>query len=210
MVSALQRQVRLLKAFSLEAFGNKNNDYIPEVASKLRVLVSDAGSNHPLLLDLMDEFGINIPFDEDLMHVPAEADHVMDIDNQGARQLAWMKGSSEISRFDLPLPVVNTDLRNYLDSFSHLIGRVPFVEPVTKIELIRAVAEQSGGAHEDPGFAEHLAHALDPQIQRDGQPPFIEVLRRVSTRVVWVAEEFLRRLQQERPDLFSAPVAPPT
>jgi len=55
----VRRHLRLLKDYSQKAFIQHDDDYLGEVAAKLRLLVSTEGSNVPLLLRLLDEFEID-------------------------------------------------------------------------------------------------------------------------------------------------------
>ncbi len=59
LLELLKTHLRLLADYAKKAFDDRNSDYIGEVAAKLRLLVSDEGSNTPLLLKLMDAFGIH-------------------------------------------------------------------------------------------------------------------------------------------------------
>ena len=61
MLDALRMHVRLLRDYSHRAFMDSNYDYLGEVAGKLRLLVYESRSNTPLLLKLMDEFGVEVP-----------------------------------------------------------------------------------------------------------------------------------------------------
>jgi hypothetical protein len=60
LIQALHRHVRLLRKYAKQAFEEGDIDYLGEVAGKLRILVLDRGRNRPLLLNLMDEFGVSI------------------------------------------------------------------------------------------------------------------------------------------------------
>ena len=60
LIEALQRHTRLLRKIAQHAFQDQDDDYFGEVAGKLRLLVHERGSNKPLLLGLMDEFGLDV------------------------------------------------------------------------------------------------------------------------------------------------------
>jgi len=59
LVQALERHLRLLHEYARKAFQERDFDYGGEVAGKLRLLVTNFGSNRPLLLHLMAKTGIN-------------------------------------------------------------------------------------------------------------------------------------------------------
>jgi hypothetical protein len=210
MVRALQKHVRLLRGHAVQAFDNRNDDYVSEVAATLRILVSEAHSNTPILLRMMRRFGIEVRFDEGVISIPPGADG---LEMQGTKiglhanieKIAWMSKGLEIGCVRFPPPVRSITLEDYLSSFSHIVGRIEVPpKPVTKIELIQTLANQYGGAHEDEGLSEHLAFTLNSQLRVDARLPHIEVLRGIAWRVGWVADQFLVRLEQRRPDLFAS------
>ena len=61
LADSLERHLKLLKEFATKAFNDGDEDYLGEIAGKLRVLVYEKGRNKPLLLSLMDEFDLQIP-----------------------------------------------------------------------------------------------------------------------------------------------------
>jgi hypothetical protein len=61
LVEALRRHVRLLQRLAEQAFEAHDDDYLGEVANKLRLLAVEKKQNVPLLIKLMDECGIKAP-----------------------------------------------------------------------------------------------------------------------------------------------------
>jgi hypothetical protein len=66
MIQELRADVGLLREYTLRAFHGREVAFAGEVAGKLRVLVHDQGCNKPLLLNLIEEFGINVKLRFDL------------------------------------------------------------------------------------------------------------------------------------------------
>lgn len=61
MFEALKRHVRLLEDYYTKAFVEGNQDYLGEVAAKLRLLVTGQGkTGRPLLIGLIKELGLDI------------------------------------------------------------------------------------------------------------------------------------------------------
>ena len=60
LVEALRQHTDLLADYGQRAFGGGDERYLGEVAGKLRLLVYDRGRNRPLLLDLMQAFGLDV------------------------------------------------------------------------------------------------------------------------------------------------------
>jgi hypothetical protein len=58
LVEALRRHTSLLEEYCTRAFTDGDDRYLGEIAAKLRLLVYEHGRNRPLLIDLMDECGI--------------------------------------------------------------------------------------------------------------------------------------------------------
>jgi hypothetical protein len=205
-VRALQRQARLLKAHAA-ALHQGNDDYIGEVAGTLRILVSDAGANQPALLGLMRQFDIEVRPEEAILSIPPRTSGVrIGACRIGARDhvetITWMAGPLEIGWVRLPPPRRSITLEEWLQSFSHLLaGAAGTPEPVTKITFIQALANQYGGAHEDPGIDLHLVYALNMQSRVDGRSAHVAILYAIAERVAWVADRFLERLRESRPDL---------
>ena len=175
LVEALRRHVKLLKDFAAKAFNKGDNNYLGEVAAKLRLLVYEQGRNKPLLLALMDEFGLDIPI------------------KLGGPPIKPVPGQ--------PGPGDEVSLRQYLGLTAYGI-RTPsrgFVQ-LTKKELIGIWAAQHGAAHEDWELQEEFAVARDCGIYIGGTPALAAELRVTTESVLYVAEKFLGMLT---PDLIT-------
>lgn len=59
LVEALRRHVKLLRDYRKRAFDEADRDYWGEVAGKLRLLLLPFGRNKPLLLLLLEKYGID-------------------------------------------------------------------------------------------------------------------------------------------------------
>ena len=172
LVEALQRQVKLLREFSKRAFAEGDLDYCGEVANKLRLLVIQSKSNVPLLLRLMEEFGIQPPVRLSGPPVEVPPGH--------------------------PKPGDEIPLGRYLELPSGMV-RVPSGElaEMSKLEFIKGWAEQHGGAHEDWAQTDALRVFRDFSVFIGGQQVAVRELRITANVVLKIAEEFLRQLPPE-------------
>jgi len=166
MVSALERHVRLLRDYSVRAFDEGNVDFGGEIAGKLRLLVTKFGSNRPLLLDLMAATGI-----EPLITLGGPP-----VQRPPGEPSAGDKIS--LARY-LQLPAVG--IRVSPDKFVTL----------SKVQFIRAWAEQTGSSHEDWSLDPALAAVLGAGIYIGGLPAAFAELRVTTDTVIHVAERFL-------------------
>lgn len=172
LVEALRRHVRLLKDFASKAFQESDLSYLGEVAAKLRLLVYEQGRNKPLLLALMDEFGLDIRI------------------KLGGPPVRPPPGQ--------PGPGDEVSLREYLGLTAYGI-RTPsrgYVE-LTKKQLIGIWAAQHGAAHEDWELQEEFALARDSVIYIGGIPELAAELRVTTQTVLHFAETFLGALTPE-------------
>lgn len=60
LIDALHRNVELLKEYHVKAFINGDPKYLGEVAGKLRLLIYRSDTCKPLLINLMEKFGVKI------------------------------------------------------------------------------------------------------------------------------------------------------
>jgi len=169
---ALRKQVRLLTDYARKVFVEGNTDYVGEIASKLRLLVTKFRSNEPLLLRLMDETGIH---PELTLNGPP-----IQLTPAGHR------ADDEIS------------LEEYLEL--NAIGiRIPsgrFVM-LNKVNFIRALAEQAGGSHEDWDLDEALATLLATPVYIMGLHGSLAELQTSVDAVLSVAKRLLTQLDAQ-------------
>lgn len=169
LLESLRKHVKLLREFSARAFRDGDLDYLGEVAAKLRLLVYEHGRNKPLLLALMDEFGIDVPI------------------TLGGPPIQPLSGQ--------PGPGDQVSLREFLELPACGV-RVPsggFVQ-LTKKEFIGVWAQQHGAAHEDWELNEELAVIRGSRIYIGGRRPEAEELRLTTKAVIYVADKFLSTL----------------
>jgi hypothetical protein len=62
LITRLQEHCEILEDFHQKACREGHTKYLGEIAGKLRLLVYQSRSNRPLLLDLMADTGIEVPF----------------------------------------------------------------------------------------------------------------------------------------------------
>jgi hypothetical protein len=181
LIEALQRHTRLLREFARHAFQGQDNDYLGEVAGKLRLLVHERKDIKPLLLGLMDEFGLDVPIMLDGPPISRPPGH----------SGPWY--GDQIS------------LRDYLDLTAYGIrtSSQGFVE-LTKKKLIATWAEKHGSAHEDWTLTEEFVTARDSGLFLGNLPALATELQITTRTVLYIAEKFLGMLTDELIKLKSA------
>lgn len=119
MVDALERQTLLLQEFCQRAFAEGDLTYLAEIANKLRLLAVRSKNNEPLLLRVMEEHNLDLK-------IPVGPGPIESAPRISIEQfLAQPAGAVRI-------PFPDGEFVSY-----------------TNGQLIRAWAEQLGGAHED-------------------------------------------------------------
>ena len=126
--------------------------YIKRVATELRVLICKASGTDGLLWRLVNALRVD---DGVLVHVPGN----IDPDHPLARGLSIC--SAPIQR---PTPELERHRRSEIHSLRQLIQEAEAIwvlgmKSYTYERLIRAIAEQAGSAHEDPGIEPGLSAA---------------------------------------------------
>src|SRR5215813_429187 len=58
MIDQLERQLSLLEEYATKAFSETRSEFLPEVASKLRILLVRSKQNSPLLFEVPDRVGL--------------------------------------------------------------------------------------------------------------------------------------------------------
>jgi hypothetical protein len=177
-----------------EAYRSGDGEKYKLIASELRILVCGFGTNKPLLLDLMDHYGFSYevqppgpPFDrqsislvgwrEDPVH--KEIVRLIEEANGDASKLEAVRAMEVAQRRPIPL-------REYVDQ-----GLAVFIAPYdySHAMLVRAIAEQIGGAHEDEGIEEGLAAMHSIQI--GGALSHVAALISFSDLIIFVGIQFL-------------------
>jgi hypothetical protein len=148
MVDRLESQLNVLARHCQLAFQEQQLDYLPEIATKLRLLLVRSNKNRPLIFDLMKELGI-----------------AFDVVLDGPPQLRRRTGDTTST----PAPGDRLSLDAFFDLRAVTIRTTAGLIDLTKRELIRAWSEQLGGAHEDWAVDESLSNALKTQL------PFVKV-----------------------------------
>jgi len=171
MAEALLKHMALLREYAEKCFIHGEANYAGEVAGKLRLLVTRFGSNRPLLLDLMNKFDSNIKVT--LGGPPIK------------RPPGVPRAGDEIT------------LEEYLqlDALGVRIPSGDFVM-LTKVELIRAWAQQTGASHEDWTMEPELKSALDFPLQIMGLQATAAELRVTTETVIHVGDQFIDELQK--------------
>jgi hypothetical protein len=177
LVEALQRHVKLLRQYAEQAFDKRDDDYLGEVAAKLRLLVITKRPPHvPLLVELMNTCQIpaslTVKYDSAYSPPPAH--------------MAAQGGSKETitvaEMLDLPALAVETSTGKTM---------------LTKRDLIEVVAQKYGAAHEDWEHPEYLTLIRESDLRIKGYAPLAAALRPIVTVVLTVADHVLPRLTSD-------------
>ena len=200
-------------AYLKEARDNYRTDRerYKQVAAELRVLICKFGSNKPLLLDLMDEYGFKYevqpaapptgpPLKGPIPLVgwrddPVQQELAKELKQAGAdeQKLNAVLARQQALRVALPL-------RQFVDK-----GLAAYIAPYdySYNQLTRAIAEQCGAAHEDDAIEEGLAAMRKFRIGNDHS--HIRVLISFADTILHAGSEFLafmvanRGYQLQRP-----------
>ncbi len=175
MLQSLESQLNILEEHSQKAFGERREEFLPEVATKLRVLLVRSRHNKPLLFEVADRLGIE-----------------MTVTLDGSPGL----GSKPENPNSMPGDKLSLDA--FFDLMAVTVRTSAGLVPMTKRELIRAWSEQLGGSHEDWSVDEALVNAVRTEVPIFGfRPMLLELCNCVNTtlhhgrRVVAVAKERL-------------------
>ncbi len=165
MVQQLRRHMRLLQSYYEKAFLEGDADYFGELAGKLRLLTARFRSNEPLLLRLIEETG---------------ADVLVTLGGPPVERPPGQRPGDKISLHDfLQLEAVGVQVPSR-----------GFVM-LTKAQMIKAWAEQTGSSHEDWSMEEPLHTVLATPIYIGGLLPAAAELRVTTEAVIHVGKRFL-------------------
>lgn len=134
MIENLERQLMLLEEYSHYAFSEGRQEFLPEVAGKLRILLVRSRHNVPLLFEVANRVGVvpRVVLDGPPVQLPPGE----------------------------PGPGDEVSLDDFFDRQAVMIKTSDGLVSMTKRELIRAWCEQLGGAHEDWAVDEALVNAV--------------------------------------------------
>lgn len=185
----------------------QQQDRYKQIAAELRVLVCKFGSNKPLLLDLMDEYGFSYevqppgpPFDKQPIAMVDDP-----VYNELSDEITEAAGNPE-------------RLNDLLNKQAALRRPVPFREFVARglavyvapqrisyQQLTRAIAEKMGSSHEDADYDEDIAKLRF--VELGGVKSYLPPLIVFADLVIEVGSMFLGYLVQKyeyKPRYFDA------
>lgn len=199
MIDSLEIQLSLLEHHYEQAFKHGKIEFLPEIATKLRLLLWQAprqNGNEPLLFKVMHQFGLNTHLTLD---GPPVDPPPIEITGVGPPQFGPMTGEtiSLYRFFNLKEEFVSTSRGGVWK---------------TKLELIRGVSEQLGGAHSDWEIDEDLFRTLSMGPWISGMPayaPSIEISARIVIRHGRLILAEVRRQQSSANDADNGSVGPP-
>jgi hypothetical protein len=151
MVARLIAQLNHLTEDCERAFGRGDEAYLPEVATKLRLLLVRSRANKPLLFEVADQIGVE--------------------------PKVTLGGPPILKREGEVGPGDTITLDEFFDLQAVTMRTSSGLISLTKRELIRAWAEQLGGAHEDWSVDEALVNAIKTPIFIGGMQPTVMELR---------------------------------
>ena len=171
MLSALRRHLRLLEQYFHKVYKEGNLDYAGEIAGKLRLVVTEFGSNTPLLIELMKKTGI-----EPLVTLGGPPI---------ATQPGGPRGGDQIS------------LQEYLglEAIGIRVTSGEFVM-LNKTQFIRAWAEQTGSSHEDWKMDHAISAILASRIYIGGVHSALAELKVTTETVLNIGHRFLSEADQ--------------
>jgi hypothetical protein len=168
LIAALRRHVKLLRICAHHAFQEREELFLSEVAGKLRMLVAEHGrSQRPLLLDLMDELGVDVRFK---LNLPPAQDPDYD---------------EEIT------------LRRYMGRTALGIATGSGFRMLSHSEFVRDWANQYGTAHEAWRVTERFLNAHNAGLYIGGETANVATLRLITDTVLHVADRFLTEVTDE-------------
>jgi hypothetical protein len=148
------------------SFQQRDELFLGEVAGKLRMLVTARGQR-PLLLDLMDELGIDVRFKLDLPPVQ-DPDYDKEI-----------------------------TLRHYMRRTALGISTGSGFRMLSHSQFVCEWANQYGTAHEAWTVTEHFLNARHAGVYIGGEAANVATLRNITNTVLHVADRFLAELTDE-------------
>jgi hypothetical protein len=168
MFARLGEHISLLDEFAKRLFTDGDERYLGDLAGKLRLLVCEFRAHKPLLLSLIDE----LKADDSII----------------------LGGPPMFKREGTPSPGDRVSLRQYLQQIAYgtRIEGQGFVT-VSKSDLIRMIAEQYGGAHEDWALDPRLEAARASGLFIGDMPAIVAELRVTTGTVLHVARRILAR-----------------
>ena len=169
LLDRLRDHIRLLQDYCHRAFEERDSAYLGEIATKLRLLVCESGTNKPLLLNLMDEYEIRVTIRLGGPPIKMPAGQPNPGDVISVRKYLALKAFG-----------IHTASRGYLE--------------VTNNRLIHIWAAQNGAAHEDPELEEEYVAARDSGLLIGGLPALSMQLKVIARTIFGVAKEFLQRV----------------
>jgi hypothetical protein len=165
--------VTLLRRYGEHAFESRDEDYIGEVAGKLRLLVLAKQQNVPLLIKLMNDCGIEAPF-------------TLAIDEGSPPPPPYWRKRYE--------PGDTVSLPEFLDLPALSVTTSSGIVTLSKQQLIEVVSQKHGAAHEDWEHPEYLTLIRESEFRIKGYAPLAAALRPITTAVLTTAEHVLPRL----------------
>jgi hypothetical protein len=154
MVDQLDNQLSLLEDYTHRAFGEGRKEFLPEVATKLRVLVVRSRKNVPLLFEVARR---------------------LDVEPK-----VILEGPPIKPEPGEPSPGDEIALDDFFNLQAVTVRTSAGLVTMTKRELIRAWCEQLGGAHEDWAVDEALVNAIHAPISVGGMQPTAMELRNLA------------------------------
>ena len=160
MISQLETQLGLLERYAHQAFALGETQFLPEVATKLRILLVRSRHNKPLLIDVAGALGFT---------------PIVTLSGPPIRRPPGEKGPGDHISVDA-----------FFDRDAVGVMTAAGFVMMTKRQLIRAWSEQLGGAHEDWAVDEALLNAIRTALLVGGVQPTVIELRNCTTTALGV------------------------
>jgi hypothetical protein len=170
MVARLSAQLSHLAKDCQRAFELGDEAYLPEVATKLRLLLVRSRANKPLLFEVAAQIGVE--------------------------PKVTLGGPPLIKREGEIGPGDTITLDQFFDLQAVTIRTSSGLISLTKRELIRAWAEQLGGAHEDWSVDEALVNAIQTPVFIGGMQPTVLELRNCARTALQYGQQIVEVARQ--------------
>jgi len=169
LIKSLNDELEKLKEFYIKVYGDNDKKYLGNIASQLRILVIERGTNTPLLLKLMEKFSINMS----LKTNPPPGLH------QQSKQIT------------IPTFLDQTQIKAIKTESQGLAS-------LTNKQLILKLSQQLGGAHQDFHVDEDILALRDLKIPVLNVDLIALPLKNITTVILNIGQKCLTQIRTKQ------------
>lgn len=166
---------------------SESESYAKSLSAELRVLICKSSGTEGLIWRLLDEFGLD---DKLWLHVPG------DLDTGHPLADGLMFSLIPLRRGGFGPPELPPDNYSFKDVIRDCQAVIAHGKPLTHEQLIKAVAQQMGSAHEDDGLDLSLAYLRSIFI--GGVSPYLSIMATDAELTLEVGERIIEFAEKER------------